>query len=305
MCNAYGIDIHSWTCVLGWAIECSERGILPRQETDGLHLRWGDGPLALESIRRIAHREGRLGDLLAEGVTIASAKLGRGSEAYAMQIKGMELDDELRVDKAEALGILVETRGSAHTLATPGGVVGLAPKEAKGELGTEAAADPHAYDGKPEMVATAERQKAILDCLGICFFTGPVQQHLEAYLFPEAGEGSRMRAYAELIRAATDWDVTEDGLNRIAERMLAVEKSLNVLVGLGRADEVPPDRFFEPIPGGRSKGMALDRGKTREMLCRHSEGHGWDLETGVPKRETLLDLGLGEVADRLAAAGKL
>jgi aldehyde:ferredoxin oxidoreductase len=305
MCNVYGVDIHSWTCAMGWAIECFERGILSVEETDGLHLRWGDGPLALESIRRIALREGNLGDLLAEGVAVASAKLGRGSQAYAMQIMGMELDDELRVDKAEALGILAETRGAGHTLATPGGIVKLASGTRKGLPAREDAGDPHAYGGKPERVAEAARQKAILDCLGICFFSGPVQQHLEAYLFPEGGEGDRMAAYAELVKAASGWSASVEVLDGIAERMLAVEKSLNVLAGLGREDEMPPDRFYEPIPGGRSKGMALDRQKTREMLSRQGQQHGWDPDTGIPGRETLLGLGLTEVADRLADAGKL
>ena len=304
MCNAYGVDIHGWTCVLGWAIECFERGILTTEETDGLHLRWGDGPLALESIRRIALREGGLGDLLADGVVAAAARLGRGSEAYAMQVKGMELDDELRVDKAESLGVLTETRGSGHTLATPGGIVKSDPARSNGAIGLGGAADPNAYEGKPEMVAAAERQKAILDCLGICFFSAQVQDHLDAYLSSEEGGGSRMQSLAELVKAASGLEVSEDEFDSIAERMLAVEKSFNVLAGLKREDEIPPDRFFEPIPGGRSKGMALDRERTLEMLRHHSEGHGWEPETGVPLRDTLLELGLDEVADRLAAEGK-
>ncbi|MEW6356037.1 MAG: aldehyde ferredoxin oxidoreductase family protein [Planctomycetota bacterium] len=304
MCNAYGIDIHSWTCVLGWAIECFERKILTREDTDSLELRWGDGPLALESIRRIAYREGKFGDLLAEGVAIASRKTGRGSEKYAMQIKGMELDDELRVDKGMTLAILVETRGAGHTLATPGGTGKMSTERLRELFGSENAAKPHSYDGKPERVALAERYKAILDCLGICFFSGAVQSCLQQYLFPGHEGGRDLTACAELISAATGWDVSEEELTRIAERILAVEKSLNILAGLERKDEIPPDRFFEPIPAGRSKGMALDREKTNQMLRKHSELHGWDPETGVPTKETLADLGLKEVAERLEAAGK-
>lgn len=305
MCNAFGVDIHSWTCVMGWAIECFERGILTSEETDGLDLRWGDGPLALESIRRIALREGTFGDLLADGVAVASARLGRGSEAYAMQIQGMELDDDLRVDKAESLGILAETRGSGHTLATPGGVVSPTPEQAEEWFGTAAAADSRVYGGKPELVAEAERHRVILDCLGICFFSGSVLNHLEAFLFPGSNGENRMQAYAELIRAATGRRISVDDLTEVAERTLAVEKSLNALAGLCRDDEIPPERFFEPIPTGRSKGMALDREVVCEMLRRHSALHGWDPETGVPTRETLHRLGLEDVADRLANAGVL
>lgn len=305
MCNAYGVDIHAWTCVLGWAIECYERGILSKEETDGLDLRWGDGPLALESIRRIANREGQLGDLLAEGVALAASRLGRGSDQYAMHIRGMELDDELRVNKAETLGILAETRGAGHVLATPGGGVNLSPEVARDQPGAEDAADPNSYGGKPELIAMAERGKAIMDCLGICFFSGPVQDRLEQHLFPDSPGGDRLRSYAEVISAATGRDVSEEMLATIAERMLAIENSINILAGIERKDELPPDRFYEPIPAGRSEGMALDREQTLEMLCRHSALHGWDPDTGVPKRETLVRLGMEDLADRLEAAGKI
>jgi aldehyde:ferredoxin oxidoreductase len=257
----------------------------------------------LESIKRIANREGQFGGLLAEGVARASTTLGRGSERYAMHLKGMELDDELRVDKAEALGVLVETRGAGHTLAAPRPIVGMPPEMAVERFGTKDAANPLAYGGKPEMVALAERCKAILDCLGICFFSGLVQDCLEEHLFPGSKGGSWMSVYAELVGAATGWPVSKEQLTEIAERILAVEKSVNVLAGITRKDEMPPERFFEPIPGGRSKGMALDRGKTSEMLRRHSELHGWDSQSGAPTAETLRRLGLEEIAAKLRAAG--
>ena len=298
MCNAYGVDIHAWTCVLGWAIECFERGILTRDDTDGLELRWGDGPLAIESIGRIAKREGRLGNLLAEGVAVAAKRLGRGAEQYAMHIRGMELDDELRVSKAEALGILVESRGPGHVLATPGGGVRLSPEMARQQLGTEAAADPLVYEGKPELIVMAERGKAIMDCLGLCLFSYNVQDHLDQHLVPDSPGGNRLGAYAELIRAATGRDISEEELVAVADRILTVERSINVLGGIERQDELPPDRFYEPIPAGRSKGMALDRDKTLDMLRRHSALHGWDPETGIPTQNALHALGLSEIADR-------
>jgi len=305
MCNAYGVDIHAWTCVLGWAIECYERGTLPKEETDGLDLRWGDGPLALESIRRIANREGQLGRLLAEGVARAAQKLGRGSEECAMHIGGMELDDELRVNMSETMGILAETRGAGHVLATAGGGVRLSPEMAREQLGSEDATNPHTWAGKPELIAMAERGKAIMDCLGLCNFSGSVLDHLEGCLFPGSPGGNRLPSYAEVVSAALGRDLTSEALTEIAERMLAVEKSINVLAGIARTDELPPARFYEPIPDGRSEGMALDRTETLDMLRRHSVLHGWDPETGSPTQDTLHSLGLAEIAARLEDAGYL
>jgi aldehyde:ferredoxin oxidoreductase len=300
LCNAYGIDMHSWTGVMAWAIECFERKILTNKDTDELELKWGDGPLLLESIRRIALREGMFGDLLAEGVAMASRKIGQGSEKYAMHMKGMELDDELRVDLGMSLGIMTETRGAGHTLGAFFGSFdrNMPPEKAKKLFGTENAAKAHVYDDKADLVVLTERHRAIQDCLGLCSFS------TWTTMMPQTIEKYNMQTYAELLSAATGLSLSEEELIRIAERVLAIEKSINILSGISRQDEFPPDRFFEPIPGGRSKGLALDKEKVIEALKRHSELHKWDPVTGVPTREGLLDLDLEEVASKLEAAGK-
>lgn len=299
LCNAYGIDVHSWSNVIQWAIECYERGILTEEDTDGLDLRWGDGPLLLESIRRITYREGEFANLLAEGVSRASKKIERGSEKYAMHMKGMEIDDELRVAKGWALGIMTELRGPGHTLgAWTGELSKMSPQRAEELYGTENAAKPLVYDDKADLVVLTERSSAIWDCLGICFFAN----YREA---PQIYDGYNIRTFTELIEAATGWEVSDEELLRIAERILTIEKSINVLAGLNRRDDIPPDRFFEPIPDGPFKDISLDREKVIELLRRHDKLHGWDPETGIPTRETLEALDLKEVIDKFKTAGRL
>jgi aldehyde:ferredoxin oxidoreductase len=296
LCNGYGIDIHAWTTCMQWAIECYERGILTRADTDKLDLRWGDGPMLLDSIRRIAYREGAFGDLLAEGVARASRKIGRGAEKYAMHSRGMEIDDELRVDKGMTFGILTETRGSGHTL---GAFFGSFDKsmtrgEARKLYGTENAARAEVYDDKADLVVHTERYGAIQDCLGICWFAS----HRAA---PRLIEKYHMGVYAELIGCATGRRVTEEDLVEIAERILTTEKSINILAGIRRQDEYPPERFFEPIPGGPKKGMKLDRRSLDALFGRHSELHGWDPDTGIPRDETLKRLGLVDIVGTLGS----
>ena len=300
LCNAYGLDVHSWSNVMQWAIECYERGILTKCETDGLDLRWGDGILLLESIGKIAKREGRFGSLLADGVARASKKIGRGSEKYAMHMKGMEIDDELRINKGNALGVMTELRGPGHVLGSWWGETNkdLTPYEARKLYGTEYAARPMDYDDKADLVFSTERYAAIQDCLGICAFS---THRIASRIYSEYN----MRTYVELMEAATSWKTSEEELFQIADRILALEKSINILAGLERADDVPPDRFFEPIPDGHFKGISLDKTKVVELLRRHDELHGWDPETGTPTRETLESLDLKEVADKLESAGKL
>lgn len=298
-CNAYGLDMHAWSNVMQWAIECWERGLLEREDTDKLELRWGDGPLLLESIRRISYREGKFGNLLADGVALASRKLGRGSEEYAMQIKGMEIDDELRTAKGYSLGVLTELRGPGHTLgASFADFDNMPPRLSKELYGNEHAGDPFSYEAKPDMVALTERLGAIMDSLGVCFFA-------TMRVAPRIIAQYNMGTYAEIIEAATGWRVSEQELLKIAERILTVEKAINVLAGLTRKDDIPPERFFRPVDEGPFKDLSLDKNKVKAMLRRHDELHGWDGETGIPARKTLYELGLQDVFSRLEEAGNL
>ncbi len=300
LCNGYGIDMHAWSTCMQWAIECYERGIIDKSDTDNLMLRWGDGPMLLESIRRIANREGKFGNLLAEGVARASRTLGRGSEKYAMQMKGMEIDDELRVDKGMAFGIITESRGTGHTLGAFFGSFDrtMTPEKAKELYGTENAARPSVYEDKADLVVQTEQYGAVQDCLGICWFSS----HRSA---PQIIDRYNIGTYADLIRAATGMSLSPEEVIEIAERMLTVEKSINLLADIERKDEYPPERFFTPIPDGKSKGMALDRKELDKLFKRHCVLHGWDPETGVPEKAGLKRMGLSEVADKLRSAGKL
>ena len=300
LCNAYGIDIHSWSGVTQWAIECYERGILTREETDKLDLRWGDGPLLLELIRRTAYREGNLGNLLADGVALASQRVGRGSEKYGMLIKNMEVDDDLRVNKGWSLGVMTELRGPGHIFGAFYAEVeagDMAEEEAKRLYGTENAVKPRVYDDKAELVAKTERMAAVEDSLGFCNFT---TQHGNPQWMREFDiEYGSLEVDADIIRVATGWDMDEQELLQTAERILSLEKGINALAGLGRKDDYPPERFYEPIPSGPYQGLSLDKQKVTEMLRDHDVLHGWDPETGIPRRETLEALGLEGMAEEL------
>ena len=103
-----------------------------------------------------------------------------------------------------------------------------------------------------------------------------------------------MDTYTELIGEATGLDISEHELIEIAERILTVEKSINILAGIERKDEYPPMRFFEPIPEGLSKGMCLNRKELDKLLKIHATLHNWAPETGIPQRTALEDMGLEE-----------
>ena len=77
-------------------------------------LRFGNDAAHLECLQLIGERR-RLGDLLAEGSRRASQRLGRGTEAWAVHVKGPEMPGyEPRSLKTMALGLAVSTRGACH-----------------------------------------------------------------------------------------------------------------------------------------------------------------------------------------------
>lgn len=84
-----GLDGTSTGTTIAWAMECYERGLLKKEDLDGLELTWGNVDAMDKLIRKIAFREG-VGNLLADGSKKASEKIGKGTIRYAMQGKGLE-----------------------------------------------------------------------------------------------------------------------------------------------------------------------------------------------------------------------
>ena len=114
LCDELGMDTISVGVTIAWAMECFDRGVLTPADTGGVNLRFGSVDALLECVRLIGKRSG-IGDLLAEGSLRASRIVGGGSEAWAMQVKGLEMPGyEPRSLKTMALGLAVSTRGACH-----------------------------------------------------------------------------------------------------------------------------------------------------------------------------------------------
>ena len=87
--DSMGLDSISTGNTLSWAMECYEKEILTKEDLDGIELAWGNVPAMFEMVQKIVGREG-IGDLLADGIRIASQKVGKGSDGFAMHCKGVE-----------------------------------------------------------------------------------------------------------------------------------------------------------------------------------------------------------------------
>jgi len=299
-CNQLGLDVDSAAGSIGWAMECYQRGILKENDTDGLKLEWGNADVVLELTRKIAYREG-FGNLLAEGCAHAAELLGRGSEQFAIHIKGQDLYEVIRGRMGWGLAACVSTRGGGHTTGAPTVESSIPPEELelapKVYDGITNVNDPLSYEGKARLVGYFERLHRINNAMGICHFvttwSGP-----RCLSFPDI---------AELYSAATGWETTESDLRRAATRMLNIEKAFNLRhTNLSRKDDYPPPRELEePIPTGHMKGWKIDKEKWNRMLDEYYEMNNWNEETSYPTRRLLEELDLKQVADDLERVGKL
>ncbi|UCH31520.1 MAG: aldehyde ferredoxin oxidoreductase family protein [Candidatus Bathyarchaeota archaeon] len=283
--NKYGLDTLETGGLIAWAMELYEKGIIDNNMTDGLKLEWGNEEVLYELIRKIAYREG-FGDKLANGFREAIDKIGKGSEYYAIQIKGMSnLHSDERPTPSFALGIATSTRGADHLRSRPAiDMYGLPADLLKEIYGGPVAADYNSYDGKSRMVWWQELLYAVTDSLGICKF----QTVFCAVHAPQWKEFSR------LIQLATDFKFSKDQLMQIGERIYTTERLFNLREGFSRKDDDLPKRYFkEPTPIGLpvARNKVIDREKFSEMLDEYYKLHGWD-SMGVPTTKTLKKLAL-------------
>jgi aldehyde:ferredoxin oxidoreductase len=285
LCNEYGLDVDGVSAAAAFALECAEHGILEVDQPGGVRLSWGDGASMVKLVRQIGESSG-LGELLSQGVSEAARQIGKGSEQYAMTVKGVGINEQgLRSHKAWSLGVMTSTRGGGHL----GGSPQTENRRVSPEVGQRLFKNPQAgvpesYTGKGRLVAWTERNKAIVDSLGLCYFMygwydltiGPIEE------------------LAELFTLATGIEASGESLHQQGLRIHTLERYLTCrLGGYSRADDMLPDRFFEmPVSSGPYQGAHLDREQVELMLDEYYTALGWDVETGVPSQEQLAALGL-------------
>ncbi|MFA4965628.1 MAG: aldehyde ferredoxin oxidoreductase family protein [Thermoleophilia bacterium] len=287
LCNMYTLDTISTGMCISFAMACFQAGIIGREDTGGLDVRFGDSDIVLTLIEQIAHRKG-FGDLLAEGSVRAAAALGRGADAHVLAVKGQELPfQDPRVKTGLGLQFALAPNGADHWFAqhdplygteTSPGVAALAP------LGLLGPVSP--LDIGPAKVR-AIRQTSVLnslyDCLGVCIF-GAVARSMTS-----------INSYVDLVSAATGWETSLWELMHAGERALAMSRVFNVREGFGPAADTLPSLFFTPFADGPLAGQnALDPDRFADAVRLYYEMSGWDSVTGMPTPGKMAELGLDE-----------
>jgi aldehyde:ferredoxin oxidoreductase len=272
LCNYYGIDAISAGVVVGFAMDCYENGILTRSDLGGIDAHFGNSEALLQLLEKIGQREG-IGDLLAEGVSIAGQKIGKGAEKLAQHIKGLEVTGyDLRCLKTAALGFAVSFRGADHNRH------GAYAYDVKGKVDRL-----KAEKGRGKMVRDLEDVYSLIDSFIVCKFS-------RGTYYKELAD------MAKLYNLVTGIEMTPEELKMAGERINTVGRLINIREGLGRKDDTLPWKVMnEPIPDeGPVKGAFVTQKELDLLLDDYYESRGWTLE-GVPKTEKLKEIGMGEL----------
>ncbi len=285
LCNAYGLDTISTGVSIAWAMECFERGLLSPEDTGGLELSFGDAEAMTTLVEQIARREG-FGDLLAEGTVRAAEAVGRGTERYAMHVKGQEVPmHEPRVKFALNIGYATLPTGADHNhnIHDVAYAVEGPDMEDVRSLGILEPLLPD-YLG-PEKVRLAKAHidwRIFYNCLGLCNFMPYSRAEIR-----------------DLVQGVTGWNTSVYELQKVGARALAMARVFNGREGFTASDDVPPWRFSTPLEGGTAKGAAIPEDEMETALALYYDMNDWDPETGVPRAAKLHELGIGWVAELL------
>ncbi len=298
LCNALGMDTISSGVTIAWAVECFERGLITKEDTGGIELKWGDPETNLKLLQMIADREG-FGDILAEGSMRASQKLGRGTEKYTMQVKGQEIPaHEPRGKWGVGLGYAVSPTGADHLQAGHD----TAYTE-KGDFSKEfnwADLEDLSPLGIIDPIPAEELSPAKVRLFMYLQFIWGLHDVLDWCIFTTVPEvrAIGLNKFVEVVSAITGWRTSLFELLKAGERGITMARAFNCREGFTSEDDTLPDRFFEPMREGNLKDHYIDPEEFKEALQLYYGMMGWN-EQGVPTRAKLAELDIDWVWDKL------
>jgi aldehyde:ferredoxin oxidoreductase len=270
-----GMDTNETSWTVAWAMECFEKGVFTEKDTEGLALTWGNVEAVKELINRIARREGKFANLLADGVMKASKKVGGRAADWAVytQKGSTPRGHDHRARWSELFDTCMSNTSTIES--TFGGVrpdmVDKIPQ----------ITDPYSHEEVSTLNAKFNGIRQFDDCLGICRLAAP---HPKMVL--------------ECFNAVTGWNWSLDDAFAVGKRIVNLLRVFNLKHGMRIEDERPSVRYGSIPKGGIARGK--DIMENWDMMVRnYYETMGWDRETGTPLPDTLEKLGLEDIVKDL------
>jgi aldehyde:ferredoxin oxidoreductase len=281
----YGLDGTSLGITLGFAIECFDNGLITKQDTGGINLKWGDYDSVIELICLIANKKG-IGEILSQGTRIASENI-KGSKEFAMHVKGLEIPGhDPRTKQMLGLGYAVSPIGPYYTVvehdtdfdfkADQLFMDKVAPLTIYERLEAESLSDQ-----KVRMFYFLQPAFSMMDALCGCIFAfSPVRFFDFSYL-------------VSIVDAATGWESSLFELFKLGEKRIGMYKLFAQKVGIDSEDDVLPERFFRPIENGPKKGIRINKKEFTDARDLYYKIAGFNKD-GSLSNAKLLELDLME-----------
>jgi len=258
ICNEQGMDPISFGATVGAAMELYETGVITKEQTGGIDLKFGNA----EALAKITELTG-LGEGFGAEIGLGSKLLCEkyGHPELSMSVKGQEFPAyDSRGIQGMGLTYATANRGACHlrsyTVASE--ILGIPEKT-----------DPLVSDGKAGLVKAFQDATAVFDSAGICLFTS------FAWTLDDV---------APQIDAACEGEWTTERLLEVGERIWNLERQFNLAAGFTGKDDTLPKRLLkDAAKAGPAKGLTSQLDK---MLPEYYELRGWN-PAGVPTNETL------------------
>lgn len=335
--NEYSLCVMEIVHILLWLDRCIEEGILTEKET-GLPLsKMGSTEFFEVLVKMISYREG-FGNILAEGVLRASKNFGAKSMDIvrdSLTPTGRAIAYGPKVFIKSAMIYATEPRPfitELHEISEPftkwalwhtsGGTKSYVSTDVlinigKKFWGSEESVNPVTSEGKALATAAIQNRQYAKESLILCDFAWPVYD--DASTQDHVGDTT---LESQLLSAVTGIERDENELNTIGERIFNLNRAILLREGRkGREDDYLPEFMFEErvektpdgfgmrnpellFPGKGNeiisrKGKAVDRNDFEKIRDEYYEIRGWDVETGVLTKKTLIRLGLEDVIQKL------
>lgn len=280
LCNRYGIDTCAVGSAIGFAMECYERGVITKADTDGIELVWGNADAMLAMVEKIGRREG-FGAVLADGSKFAAERIGKGSEKWAVHVGGQDLPaHDPRTSVGHGWGYICDPTPGRHTATQ---YMDSVDEEVPSVMLPETKvtkADIFDYEAYSKVFATCSDLDRLSTSAGLCWFG----------TYPET------LPLIEAMCAITGWDFTlEEGL-KAGRRIQALRQAFNIREGVNTGEWCIPPRLDQAPANGPIAGRKLDFKAIKRLGY---EAMGWDGKTGKPLESTLAELGLEDLVGKL------
>ncbi len=292
ICNRYCMDTISAGMTIALACECFQEGIISKEDTGGLQLRFGDADLMIALLEMIAKREG-FGDVLANGSARLAKKWGVEDQSCNLSVKGQELSmHDPRVKVGVGIGFAVSTYGADHMTAAHDPVLidenSFSFKSVKALGIDKAVSATEITDEKVRSYMQLEKLWRMMDALGLCVFG-----YAPRGVIP-------LGVMVQSLNAITGWNTNIDELLTAAERGSMLARAFNSREGFTIKDDRLPKRLFNPKPDGPGSGKQIfEEDDFDKAIALYYEMINCDPETGRPRHGKLIELGLDWVEELL------